>query len=212
MFLRSAFLTFALATPLVAAGAAHAAEFKAGYVDLQRALLEVDEGRAAKARLKKMVEDKQKELDKEQETLRKEMQTLEKQATAMSEETRIKKQTELQQRALALGQKWEKGQAEMSQRERSELQVIFAKMDPIIAEIAQREGLTMVFEKTDSGLVYAPPAMDLTNELVRLYNTRAGKKPAAARDAPVSDPKKPAPSKDAAAPAPKDAPVADKKK
>ncbi|HZA13525.1 MAG TPA: OmpH family outer membrane protein [Myxococcaceae bacterium] len=204
MSLRSAFTTLALAAPLVA-GVAHAAEFKAGYVDLQRALLEVEEGRAAKARLKKMVDEKQKELDKEQEALRKEMQTLEKQATAMSEETRIKKQSELQQRALALGQKWEKGQAEMTQTERKELQVIFSKMDPIIAEIAQREGLTMVFEKADSGLVYAPPALDLTNELVRVYNARAGKKGApAGKDAPVSE-KKPAP-------APKDAPVADKKK
>jgi outer membrane protein len=122
----------------------------------------------------------------------------------MSEETRIKKQSELQQRALALGQKWEKGQAEMTQTERRELQVIFSKMDPIIAEIAQREGLTMVFEKSDSGLVYAPPALDLTNELVRLYNARATKKAAAPA---TKDEKKPAP-----AAAPKDAPVADKKK
>src|SRR5919198_1318572 len=144
---------------------------------------------AAKARLQKVVEEKQKELDKEQEDLRKEMATLEKQATAMSEETRVKKQTELQQRALALGQKWEKGQKEMSQRERTELQVIFAKMDPIIAEIAQREGLTMVFEKTDSGLVFAPSSLDLTNELVRIYNSRAtstSKKPPA-KDAPAKD-------------------------
>ena len=202
MSFRSAFSSLALFLPLLLAGASSAAEFKAGYVDLQRALLEVDEGRAAKARLQKAVEEKQKEIDREQEALRKEMQTLEKQATAMSEETRIKKQSELQQRALALGQKWEKGQKEMSQRERSELQAIFSKMDPIIAEIAQREGLTMVFEKTDSGLVYAPPALDLTNELVRLYNGRAKKSPA--KDAPVSDQKKPAPAKDA--------PVADKKK
>jgi outer membrane protein len=43
-------------------------------------------------------------------------------------------------------------------------------MDPIIASIAQREGFTLVFEKTDSGLVYAPQSLDLTNELVRLYN------------------------------------------
>ena len=209
MSLRSASFTIALALPLLVAGAVQAAEFKAGYVDLQRALLEVDEGRAAKARLKKMVEDKQKELDKEQEALRKEKETLDKQASAMSEETRVKKLTDLQQRAIALGQKWEKGQAEMSKQERTELQAIFAKMDPIVAEIAQREGLTMVFEKTDSGLVFAPAALDLTNELVRLYNARVGKKPA------VSE-KKPAPTKDAAPakdPAPaKDAPVADKKK
>ena len=52
--------------------------------------------------------------------------------------------------------------------------------------------LAMVFEKTDSGLVYAPPSMDLTNELVRTYNEKypvKGGKPApaapAAKDAPV---------------------------
>ena len=189
MSFRSALLTLALTAPLVAGAAAQAAEFKAGYVDLQRALLEVEEGRAAKARLQKMVEEKQKELDQEQEGLRKEMQTLDKQASAMGEETRIQKQTQLQQRALALGQKWEKGQKEMAQKERSELQAIFSKMDPIIAEIAQREGLTMVFEKTDSGLVFAPSSLDLTNELVRIYNSRAtstSKKPPA-KDAPAKD-------------------------
>jgi outer membrane protein len=187
MSFRSAFLTLALAAPLLTGAVAHAAEFKAGYVDLQRALLEVEEGRSAKARLQKMVEAKQKELDKEQEDLRKELQTLDKQASAMSEETRIQKQTQLQQRALALGQKWEKGQKEMAQKERTELQAIFSRMDPIIAEIAQREGLTMVFEKTDSGLVFAPAALDLTNELVRVYNSRAGtaKKPPA-KDAPTA--------------------------
>jgi outer membrane protein len=186
MSFRSALVTLALAAPLLTGAAAQAAEFKAGFVDLQRALLEVEEGRAAKARLQKMVEDKQKELDQEQEALRKELQTLDKQASAMSEETRIQKQTQLQQRALALGQKWEKGQKEMAQKERSELQAIFSKMDPIIAEIAQREGLTMVFEKTDSGLVFAPSSLDLTNELVRVYNSRAVSKKTPPKDAPTA--------------------------
>lgn len=185
MSLRSTLAALALA-PLMASAPA-AAEFKAAYVDLQRALLEIEEGRAAKTRLQKMVEEKQKELDREQEVLRKELQTLEKQATAMSEETRIKKQTELQQRAMALGQKWEKGQKEMAQKERTELQAIFNKMDPIIAEIAQRDGFTMVFEKNDSGVVFAPASLDLTNELVRTYNARNGKKKAAAKDAPTAD-------------------------
>jgi outer membrane protein len=211
MSLHSAFVTLAVFASLLAGRAAHAADFKAGYVDLHRALLEIDEARATKARLQKLVEEKQRELDKEQAALRKEMETLEKQASAMSEETRIKKQTELQQRAQALGQKWEKDQNEMSKRQRTELQAIFTKVDPIIAEIAQREGITMVFEKTDSGLVYAPPALDLTNEMVRLYNARTAKKGSAAKDAPVSEPSKSAPGKDAPAPARKDAPLSDKK-
>ena len=175
--------TFTLATSiacLLFASVAGAQEFKAAYVDLQRALLEVDEGRSAKAKLQKMLDDKQKELDRQQEALRKEKELLDKQAAAMSEETRLQRQTELQQKLFALAQKWESGQKDMANMERNELQSIFAKMDPIIAEIAQREGITMVFEKTDSGLVYAPSALDLTNELVRIYNSRnKSAKPAA---------------------------------
>ncbi len=156
-----------LAAPLAAR-----AEPKFAYVDLQRALLEVNEGREAKARLQKVLDAKQKELDQEQEALRKEKELLDKQASMMSEETRIQKQTDLQKKLFDLAQKWEKGKQEMALKERNELQGIFQKMDPIIAQIAQREGFTMVFEKTDSGLVYAPASLDVTNELVRLYNDK----------------------------------------
>lgn len=165
-------------------GTARAEKF--GYVDLQRAITEVEEGRAAKARLQTILDAKQKDLDKEQEVLRKEKEILDKQASAMSEETRVQRQTDLQKRLFDLAQKWEKGKVEMASKEREELKVIFEKMDPIIAQIAEREGMTMVFEKTDSGLVYAPPSLDLTNELVRRYNesnaNKAGKTDASKTD------------------------------
>ncbi len=157
---------------LLGATQVQAQEFRAAYVDLQRALLEVDEGARAKARLQQKLEAKQKELDREQEALRKEKELLDKQASAMSEETRLQKQTELQQKLFALAQKWEAGQKEMAAMERNELKAIFDKMDPIIAELAQKAEVTMVFEKTDSGLVYAPASLDLTNELVRSYNLK----------------------------------------
>jgi outer membrane protein len=156
MSFRSFFAGAIAALPLLLPTVARA-ELKIGYVDLQRALLEVEEGRAAKAKLQGVLDSKQKEM-------------LDKQASAMSEETRVSKQTELQKKLFDLAQRWEKGKQEMANRERTELQAIFQKMDPIIASIAQREGFTLVFEKTDSGLVYAPQSLDLTNELVRLYN------------------------------------------
>ncbi|MGQ0504769.1 MAG: OmpH family outer membrane protein [Myxococcaceae bacterium] len=171
MSIHPALKALAALLPLVLSTAAKA-EIKLGYVDLQRALVEVEEGRAAKKRLQGMLEGKQKDLDKEQEALRKEKELLDKQASAMNQETLVQKQTELQKKLFDLAQKWEKGKQEMAGKERTELQSIFQKMDPIIAQIAQREGLTMVFEKTDSGLVYAPASLDLTNELVRLYNDK----------------------------------------
>src|SRR5712692_8749825 len=215
MLLRNAFaaVAFVLAAPSVVR-----AELKLGYVDLQRALQEVEEGRAAKARLQGMLEAKQKEIDREQEGLRKEKELLDKQASAMSEEVRTQRQNELQKKVVELTQKWEKGRQDMGTKERSELQAIFGKMDPIIASLAQREGMTMVFEKSDSGLVFAPPSLDLTNELVRLYNDqyRSAKADAKAPNQGAAQPpaqNAPAPSaaqgKAAAAPPKAEAPKSD---
>jgi outer membrane protein len=190
MSLRTTYAALGLALPLMIASTARAAEIKLGYIDLQRALLEVDEGRAAKARLQSMLEGKQKELDKEQEGLRKEKDQLDKQASTMPEETRVKKMTDLQKKMVEFAQRFEKNKVEMDAKQRTELQSIFTKMDPIIAAIAQREGITMMFEKTDSGLVYAPSSLDFTNDLVRLYNDKnKGKGGAGAAAAPKDAPK-----------------------
>jgi outer membrane protein len=64
-----------LALPLAAS-----AEQKIAFVDLQRVLLEVDDGKAAKGRLQKWLDDRQKEIDREQDALRKEKEVLDKQA------------------------------------------------------------------------------------------------------------------------------------
>ena len=159
----------AVAVSILFSPLAHA-DLKLGYVDLQRALGEVEEGRAAKARLQSMIESKEKEITKEQEGLRKEKEVLDKQASAMSEEARQQKNNDLQKKVMELAQKWEKARQDMGTKERTELQAIFAKLEPIIANIAQREGMTMVFEKSGAGLVFAPPHLDMTNELVRMYN------------------------------------------
>lgn len=174
------------------------ADVKLGYVDLQRALREVGEGQAATTKLKAELDKKKAEFEAEQKRLREDSMVLDRQASAMSEEVRVEKMKALQGRLMAMSEKGQKLQVELVEKERVELKKLFDKMDAIIAAIAQREGLTMVFEKTDSGLLYSPASFDLTNELVRTYNEKypvKGLKPAAG--AP----------KDAPRPAPKDAPL-----
>jgi outer membrane protein len=169
------------------------ADIKLGYVDLQRALLEVSEGQAAKAKLKAEMDKKKAELDAEQAKLTDDKAVLDKQGAMMSEEVRTQKFTEWQKRLYETMQRAQKVQMELGEKERTELKKIFERMDPIISAIAQREGLTMVFEKTDSGLVYAPPSLDLTNELVRTYNERHPAKGGGTAKAPAKEPAKDAP-------------------
>jgi len=183
---------FAVTVPFTAR-----ADVKLGYVDLQRALAEVGEGIQAKAKLKSEIDKKKADFEAEQRKLREDGMILDRQSSAMSEEVRTEKLKELQGRLMQITEKGQKLQVEFVEKERVELKKIFDKMDPIVAGIAEREGLAMVFEKTDSGLVYAPKQMDLTNELVRTYNEKYPVK-----GMPAAKPAAPAP-----APAPKDAPA-----
>ncbi len=189
---RQLFVALLAGLSLVAPRIAHAAELKIAYVDLQRAFAEVDEGRTAKARLEQIRDAKQKDIDKEQEALKKEKETYEKQMGTMTAETRAQQGSELQKKFLDLQQRFEKGRADLAQNERETLGGILAKMQPIITSIAQRDGFTMVFEKTDSGLLYAPPSLDLTNELIRLFNekNKAAAAAAAGSSKKLDSPKK----------------------
>ncbi len=187
----------ALATLLLAAPAA--AETKIGYVDFQRALNEVDEGKVAQGTLKKDFEEKQKQLDKDKTDLDRMQAEFEKQAAVLSEEARRDKAIEIQKRMAEAQGKLLGFQKDLADRERLATRAIFDKMVAITREIADAEGFTMVFEKNDAGIVVAPASLDLTNELVRKYNGRHQPGAAAAADkkaaAPKADKKKAEPKK-----------------
>jgi outer membrane protein len=156
---------------LTAGPALARAEQKLGYVDLQRALNEVDEGKAAKAILKKDFDEKQKQLDAKKADFDKLQADFEKQAVVMSDSAKKDKATELDRRARELQGLFVQMQKDLSDRERDATKGIFDRMATIVREIAESDGFTMVFEK-GAGLVYAPPSLDLTNELIRKYNAR----------------------------------------
>lgn len=160
-----------------------AADFKAAYVDVQRAVQEVDEGKAAKTRLQALVAEKQKVLEKEQTALKAEKDAYDKQSSTMTDGARRSKEEELQKKFMDFSQRAEKFRTDMAEQERKELGSIFPKLEALLGQIATRDGLTMVFDKSNSGLAWAPPALDLTNELIRMYNA-SSKNPAKAADAP----------------------------
>lgn len=167
---------------LFAASVAHA-DFKAAYVDYQRALLEIDEGKAAKSRLQTKADAKKKELEGEKVAFDKDAENFKKQESAMDDKARRDKFDGLMKRQGELAEKVQKAQLEIADAERKEMAGIMPKLESIVSEIAQREGLSMVFDRSSSGLAWAPPSLDLTNELIRTYNSRKATKPAPA-DAP----------------------------
>ncbi len=202
MHIRNVVLPAALAAvfALGAAPRVARAQQKIAYVDLQRALNEVEEGKAAKANLKREFDQKQKLLDDRKAEFDKLRADFEKQAPVMSEETRREKQGDLEKRGMELQSFFVQLQKELAEREREATRGIFDKMHGLVREIADAEGLSLVV--TAEALVYAQPSLDITNELVRKYNARfkgAAAAPAAksqgTKEAAKAPEKKAAPAK-----------------
>src|SRR5512136_1730916 len=190
----AAVLALAVAAPRLSR-----AEVKIGYVNLQQAVNEVEEGKAARAALKKEFDQKQKLLDDKQAEFKRLTDDFEKQQVVMSEEVKREKSADFQKRYVELQGLFGQMQKELSDREREMMKGIFDKMESIIKEIADAESFNFVFEQQNAGLIVAPPANNLTSELVRKYNSRykAGGAAPAGGDKKKSE----APAKKPAAPA-----------
>lgn len=148
-----------------------AAEQKIGFVDMHRALNEVDEGKAATALLKRDFDEKQKQLDGKKAEFDKLQADLEKQSVVMSDAAKREKAGELERRARELQGLFMQLQKDLSEREQQATRGIFEKMAGIVREIAEAEGFSIVLEKGPT-VIYAPASLDLTSELIRKYNAR----------------------------------------
>ena len=151
------------------------ADIKIGYVDLQKALNDTDDGKRAKASLKRDFDKRQKELDAKQNELKKMKEDLDKQRTILDAKAIAVKERDLQEKFVALQQIYLKHQKDLSEEEGKLTRNIFKRMQVIIAAIATQEGLSFVFEKSESSLLWAKPEFDLTSQVVRRYNAGEGK-------------------------------------
>ena len=169
-------LLAALSLSLLASAPSFAAadDVKLGYVDLQRALNEVEEGASAKKALKKEFDEKQKQLDTKQNDLKALKEELDARGSMMKPEVKQEKLNDLQKKLMETQQLYYALQQELSKREGDATAEIFKKMGVILQGMGEGDGYTLIVEK--SAVLYAKGALDLTNELIRRYNDAYGKK------------------------------------
>jgi outer membrane protein len=153
---------------------ARADDLKLGYCDIQRAINETSEGQAARKKLKGFFDGKQKELDEKQNELKKLKEDLDKQRTILKPDVVKQREQDLQEKFVQLQSTYVRLQKELTEREGEMMKGIIAKMQGVIGQIAQQEGFTIVFEKSESSILWAKPSLDLTNEVIRRYNAGAG--------------------------------------
>ncbi len=173
-------VTFASAALLCATWAipvlARASEMKVGYVDLQRCLSEIEDGKRAKAKLKRIFDKKQKQLNEKQNALKRFEDDLRKESVILKDEAKRKKAEEYMAKRQELMNLYMALQKDLAKQEAEITKPILGKLSKLLGDIGKEQDFTFILEKTDSGLVFAKPALDLSNELIRRYNDRFGRK------------------------------------
>ena len=161
-----------VAALLLTARSATAQNLKIGYVDVQRAVQEVEEGKAARTRLKNELDARRGALEKKRGDVEKMKADYDKQASVLSDDAKKKKQEELQKAFVELQNSAGEMQEELTGKEQEAMGSISKRLLQVVAEVSEKESFSFVLDK--AALLYAPAASDVTNEVVRRYNERFG--------------------------------------
>jgi outer membrane protein len=146
---------------------------KIGVVDLQRALVETEDGRKAKDQLKKLFEQRQKTLDKQQDDLKAMKESVEKQREVLAREVWAKKVEDLQKALAELQTTYMEFQRELQAKEAEMLRPIQERMQRIVKRLGQADGYSLIVDRTVA--YFVPSSSDLTDVLIQRYNAGEGK-------------------------------------
>jgi outer membrane protein len=187
-------------TPVVAGG-------KIGVIEVQKIVQESAIGKESLARVQKVQQAKQDELAKRQKELRDMEQKIQDQGKSLSEDAMEKLQKDYQAKALDLKRFQDDAQRELEESQRKELGDLEKRIMPVINEVAREQGYALVFNKFNSGLLFADDkSVDLTEAVITKFNSMiaAPAAPAAAKPGTAAaKPAAPAAAKPAAPAAPK---------
>lgn len=171
-------------------------------IDVERLVRDSALGKEAFSRVKKINDDKKAEADKLQKELRDLEQRLADQGQSLNEERREQLQKQYQEKAIDFKSFQEKASRDLDQAQKKELADLERRVFPIISQLGKERGFTLIFNKFQSGLVFADDAADITEDVLKRFNTTVAvpaAKPAASGAAAA---KPPAAAPGAAAPAP----------
>lgn len=149
-------------------------------VDVQKVLTQSTPGKAAYERLKKMQDErisKAKQMDDE---LKKLDQDIAAKRVSLSEDKLTEMAKQLNDKKIAMQRYAQDADREIGEARDRELQALQTRIEPVIDAIGKEMGLALIFNKFESGLVYAADAVDITDTVVKRFNDAVNTPAAAA--------------------------------
>ena len=187
---------FALAVTLTAQ-----AQQKVAIINIQGAIIGTKDGQKAAAELNSKTAPKKKELEQKQGEISSMQDQLNKGANTLSDSAKSDLYKNIEAKKKLYQRQVEDAQADLEADQQKLLSQLSQKVFAVIEKYARDNGYTLVVDVSaqNTPVIYASPSIDITKEVIELYDKSTA---AAGGSAPAS----PAPKPPAAAPAPKPAP------
>lgn len=144
------------------------ADQKVAAVDVQRAMLQTEEGMRAAATLQNFTRKRQGELDGLQEALQKEQDDLRKQSLVLSRGAFQRRTEHWQRSMLDVQTRFIQYNKELSTKQQELTGPLMQKLFGAIRRVATRKGIDLIVDKT--AVPYARADLDLTDLVVQTFN------------------------------------------
>jgi outer membrane protein len=160
----------ALAAPMFA----QSSPARVAVIDVQKVLTQSTAGKVAYDKLKKMQDERVEKAKAMDEELRKLDAEINTKRISLSEEKLTDLQKQLADKKINMQRFAQDADREIGEARDRELQALQVKIEPVIDAIGKEMGLALIFNKFESGLVYASEAVEITDTVIQRFNAAAG--------------------------------------
>jgi len=143
---------------------------KIGIIDFQKVIENSDKGKAASEEINKEVEKMRQNLGKESIELKKMKEEFDKESAVISKEKREEKESKLNDKMLKFKELQKKYNEDTNKLYQKLMVKINQDILKVIEEIGKKKGYTLILEKAQGGVLYAPD-IDITDQVIKEYNT-----------------------------------------
>jgi outer membrane protein len=147
-----------------------AKDLKIGVVDMQRAVSETKEGKAAEAKLKRLKDKLEAELNRKLKEFYGKEAKLRKAWSVLKDTEKRKRAAASRKEFEALQKRYLQAERELMKRKTKAMLKIRNKLGRIIERLAKRDNYDYIF--SNAAVLWAPRHVDLTNEVIRQFDKR----------------------------------------
>jgi outer membrane protein len=150
---------------------------KIAYVVLQRIANESAEGKSATSKIQALQQKKGAELAEKNKQLQGLQAKLEKESTVMSATAQGDMQKQIERLQVDIQRFTQDAQAEIQELQNQLQQQFQIRIEPVLSQVGQEKGLHFIFNGPDSGLVWADPGLDISDDVIKKLDSGALTKP-----------------------------------